>query len=199
MTQASLADRDVAAVVIGASAGGVEALLEVLPAFRAGVRVAVFVVLHQPRDRMSLLPSIFAPKCALPVAEPDDKQDIDPGTIYFAPPDYHLLIEDGPRTALSIDDLVHFSRPSIDILFESAADVYGARLLAIVLSGGNEDGADGAAFVRRAGGIVVVQDPADAKVRTMPQFALDRSGADFVLPLLQIAQLLSTLEPGKPQ
>lgn len=196
MTSLSLAERDIEAVVIGASAGGVEALLEVLPAIPARSRVAVFVVLHQPRERLSLLASIFSPKCALPVCEPDDKEDVQPGTIYFAPPDYHLLVEPGPRTSLSIDDLVHFSRPSIDILFESAADVYGPRLLAIILSGGNEDGAHGAAAVHRSGGTVVVQDPETAKVSAMPRFAIDKSEVDFVLPLPGIADLLSTLSQG---
>jgi two-component system, chemotaxis family, protein-glutamate methylesterase/glutaminase len=186
--------RDIVAIVIGASAGGVDALLEILPALPAETNVSVFIVLHQPRDRSSLLLDVFGPKCYLPVREPDDKESVRPGTIYFAPADYHLLIEAGPSMALSIDNLVHFSRPSIDILFETAADVYGRRLLAIVLSGGNEDGAQGAAMVHRAGGMVVVQDPQTAKVPAMPRYALEKVDAARVLSLPRIAELLSTLK-----
>lgn len=193
MSAPDLAGRDIAAVVIGASAGGVEALLQILPALSPAAKVSVFVVLHQPRDRSSLLLDVFGPTCPLPVREPDDKESVRPGTVYFAPADYHLLIEEGPCMALSIDSLVHFSRPSIDILFETAAEVYGSRLLAIVLSGGNEDGAHGAATVQHAGGMVVVQDPQTAKVSAMPRFALGKADADLVLSLPQIAQLLSTL------
>lgn len=190
----SLADRDIEAIVVGASAGGVEALSEILPALRRDARVSVFVVLHQPRERSSLLLDIFRPKCALPVSEPDDKEAVQRGRIYFAPADYHLMIEAGPNMALSIDSLVNYSRPSIDILFETAAEVYGRRLLAIVLSGGNEDGAQGAAVVNGAGGMVIVQDPETAKVSAMPKFALDRVDVDLVLSLPQIAELLSTLK-----
>jgi two-component system chemotaxis response regulator CheB len=151
------------------------------------------VVVHQPRDRSSLLPGIFASRCALAVCEPDDKQVVLPDHIYFAPADYHMLIDTGPRISLSADDLVHFSRPSIDVLFESAADVYGEHLLAIVLSGGNEDGADGALAVRCAGGFVVVQDPATARLPMMPRSALARVAADAVLPVAEISALLNAL------
>jgi two-component system, chemotaxis family, protein-glutamate methylesterase/glutaminase len=190
----SLAHREIDAIVIGASAGGVEALSEILPALRGDARVSVFVVLHQPRERSSLLIDIFRPKCALAVREPDDKETVQRGRIYFAPADYHLMIEAGPSMALSMDSLVNYSRPSIDILFETAAEVYGRRLLAIVLSGGNEDGAQGAAVVNEAGGVVVVQDPETARVSAMPKFARDRVDVDLVLSLPQIAELLSTLK-----
>src|SRR5215813_2427247 len=130
---------EVDGIVIGASAGGVDALAILLPALPAGLRAATFVVLHLPRERPSLLVDIFAPKCALAVCEAEDKQPVEPGTIYFAPPDYHLLVDRGPRVALSADDLVHFSRPSIDVLFESAAEVYGERLIGIILTGANEE------------------------------------------------------------
>ena len=103
-------------------------------------------------------------KCALPVCEAADKEPVRPGTVYFAPPDYHLLIDAGPSLALSADELVNYSRPSIDVLFESAADVYGARLLGIILTGANEDGAAGLAAVHAAGGITIVQEPDSAQV-----------------------------------
>ncbi len=193
MTPQTQIGRDVDAVVIGTSAGGVEALTALLPALPARLAAAVFVVLHLPRERPSLLVDIFAPRCAVPVREAQDKEPVAPGTVYFAPPDYHLLVDAGPQLALSVDEPVHYSRPSIDVLFQSAADLYGARLLAVVLTGGNQDGAEGARAVREAGGLVAVQDPADAQVPLMPQAALATGPADFVLPLPALAALFRTL------
>jgi len=193
VTIPELADR-IDAVVIGTSAGGVDALSALLPALPGGLLAAVFVVLHVPRDRPSLLTEIFRPRCAVAVREAEDKDDVEPGTVYFAPPDYHLLIEKGPRLALSVDDLVHFSRPSIDVLFESAADVYGKRLLGMILSGANEDGAAGLAAVHRAGGVTIVQDPETAQVPFMVKAALARTPVDFVLTLDAIVELLPTLD-----
>ncbi len=184
------------AVVIGASAGGVEALSVLLPALPAGLRAAVFVVLHLPRDRRSLLVDIFAPRCAVPVVEAQDKDAVAAGTVYFAPPDYHLLIDTGPALALAVDEPVHYSRPSIDVLFESAADVYGARLLGIVLTGGNQDGAAGLAAIQAAGGLALVQDPIEAQVSLMPEAALERCPEALVLSLQQSATLLRTLDAG---
>lgn len=183
-------------IVIGASAGGVEALSAILPALPARLRAAVFVVLHLPRERPSLLVDIFSHKCALPVREAQDKEPVEPGIIYFAPPDYHLLLDAGPSLSLSADELVHYSRPSIDVLFESAADQYGPRLLGIILTGGNRDGAAGLAAVRRRGGVTLVQEPGEAQVPLMPESALKEGPADFVLPLERIAALLRTLAGG---
>jgi two-component system chemotaxis response regulator CheB len=180
-------------IVIGCSAGGVEALAELLPALPVTFRPSVFIVLHLPRERPSLLVEIFEKRCARPVREADDKEPIEPGTIYFAPPDYHMLVEKDGQIALSADEPVHFSRPSIDVLFESAADVYGERLLGIILTGGNEDGAAGLQAVHRAGGVTVVQQPDSAKVPLMVVSALQRGPADFVLSLPEIAQLLGAL------
>lgn len=177
-------------IVIGTSVGGVEALAQLLPAFRATTSAAIFVVLHLPRDRPSLLVDIFKNTCALPVREAEDKEPVAPGTIYFAPPDYHLLIDKGPALLLSADEPVHFARPSIDVLFESAADIYGPRLLGIILTGANADGAAGLKAVHDAGGITMVQDPATALGAMMPHSALQQSPADFILPLNQIRDLL---------
>jgi two-component system chemotaxis response regulator CheB len=198
-TATGLAGRPLAAIVIGASAGGIEALTVLLPALPVGLRCAVFIVVHLPRERPSLLVSVFAPKCRLPVQEAQDKEPVQPGTVYFAPPDYHLLIDEGPQLALSADEPVCFSRPSIDVLFESAADVYGPALLGLILSGGNEDGASGLAAVQRAGGIAVVQEPGSARVPLMPQSALARCQPDLVLPLEGIAALLQTMTDGDAQ
>jgi two-component system, chemotaxis family, protein-glutamate methylesterase/glutaminase len=181
------------AVVIGASAGGVEALSILLPALSVKTQAALFIVLHLPRDRPSLLPDIFARKCALPVREAQDKEPVAPGTVYFAPANYHLLVDQGPQLALSVDDLVHHSRPSIDVLFESAADLYGTRLLGIILTGANEDGAEGLAAVHARGGMTVVQDPQTAHSPQMGRAALQHLIPDLVLSLAEIAALLGTL------
>lgn len=181
------------AIVIGASAGGVDALSTLLPALTRGLRASLFVVVHLPRERPSLLAEIFAPKCALQVREAEDKLRVEPGTVYFAPPDYHLLIDKGPQLALSIDEHVHFSRPSIDVLFESAADIYSERLMGIILTGANEDGAAGLAAIHRRGGVTIVQEPDSAQVPIMVLSALERTPVDFVLSLKDIATLLQTL------
>jgi two-component system, chemotaxis family, protein-glutamate methylesterase/glutaminase len=181
------------AVVIGASAGGVQALSQILPALPASFRPALLIVLHLPRERPSLLVQIYEKRCALPVREADDKEPVEPGTVYFAPPDYHMLVEKNRQIALSTDEPVHFSRPSIDVLFESAADVYGDGLLGIILTGANADGAAGLHAIHLAGGVTVVQQPDSAMVPLMIVSALQRNPADFVLPLAEIAELLKGL------
>jgi two-component system, chemotaxis family, protein-glutamate methylesterase/glutaminase len=193
--QAALGGR-IDGVVIGASAGGVEALSVLLPALPIHAKAAVFIVVHLPRDRPSLLADIFSRKCVLPVREAEDKESVAPGTVYFAPSNYHLLLDRGPQLALSADDPVNHSRPSIDVLFESAADVYGERLLGIILTGANEDGAAGLEAVQDGGGITVVQQPETARSPQMVLAALKRCTPDFVLPLDQIASLLGTLDAG---
>lgn len=195
MTALTLRQR-VDAIAIGTSAGGVEALGVLLPALPKGLSVPLFAVLHLPRDRPSLLPEIFQPKCACPVREAVDKDPVERGTVYFAPPNYHLLIDTGPRLALSVDAMVNFSRPSIDVLFESAADIYGPRLAAILLTGANHDGAEGLATVRRRGGVTIVQDPTETQVSTMVDSAIARSAAEWVLTLAAIAAAIGTLDEG---
>jgi two-component system chemotaxis response regulator CheB len=183
------------AVVIGASAGGVEALSVLLPALSPATLAAVLIVVHLPRDGHSLLADIFARKCALSVREAEDKEPVEPGTVYFAPNNYHLLVDEGPQLALSCDELVHHSRPSVDVLFESAADVYRKRLLGIILTGANDDGAQGLASVHDAGGITVAQDPQSAHSPQMALAAIKLRRPDHVLPLRGIAELLKRLGP----
>lgn len=191
-----LATERVEAIAIGASAGGVEALSAVLPALGPGCALPTFVVVHLPRERPSLLSELFASKCSLKVSEAMDKQPIEPGVIYFAPPDYHLLV-DGAHLALSIDELVHYSRPSIDVLFESAANRYGAGLLALVLSGANHDGAAGLKYVAAAGGQTLVQRPDCAVAPQMPEAALAAAPESRALDLRELAATLSTLNIDK--
>lgn len=194
----SLAGR-IDAVVIGASAGGVEALCALLPSVPVRLEAPILVVLHLPRHRPSLLAEIFSVKSRRPVREPVDKEPIEPGVIYVAPPDYHMLVDhmlmdESPQIALSTDELVNYSRPSIDVLFDSAADFYGERLLGIILTGANEDGAEGLAAIHAAGGLTAVQEPEDAQAPFMLVSALKRVPADYVLPLEGIARLLEALE-----
>jgi two-component system chemotaxis response regulator CheB len=166
---------EVAAVAIGGSAGSVEVLLKLLPALPGNLRAAVIVVVHVPPSRPSMLPHLFETRCAVRVREPIDKEPIAGGTIWIAPPDYHLLVERDRTFALSIDEPVHFSRPSIDVLFESAADVYGPSLACFVLTGASEDGARGARAVRDAGGFVIVQAPETAEAPMLPRASIARA------------------------
>ena len=187
------------AIVIGASAGGVEALAALLPSLAAGSRVPVFVVLHQPRHRPSLIVDIFSPRCQVPVREAEDKEPVQPGAVYFAPPDYHLLIDRGERgmqLALSTDAPILFSRPSVDALFESAADAYGSRVLGVILTGASRDGAAGLAAIGRAGGGTVVQDPATALVPLMPEAAAATWPGAEVKDLAGIAALMASVSRG---
>jgi len=182
------------AIVVGASAGGVEALLNIFTPLRKGFSLPVLVVLHLPDERNSQLAQVFRHRLAIPVEEVQDKQDIRPGTLYVATPGYHLSIEADRSLSLSLEAPVHHSRPSIDVLFESAADVYGPGLLAVVLTGANSDGARGLARVKELGGITVVQDPREAQVSTMPEAALTLHEPDHILTLQGIGQLLAGLE-----
>lgn len=187
------------AIVIGGSAGGVEALSVLLPALPADARMPVFVVLHQPRQRPSLVVEIFTARCAVPVREAEDKEPVAPGTVYFAPPDYHLLVDRGPdgmQLALSTDPPIFFSRPSVDALFESAADAYGPRLVGVVLTGASQDGAAGLAAIGRAGGRTIVQEPDTAAVPVMPQAAARAWPAAEVMNLAAIASLLAGIARG---
>jgi two-component system chemotaxis response regulator CheB len=139
------------------------------------------------------LPANFSYRLAVPVREAADKLPVEPGTVYFAPAGYHLLVEADESFSLSCDAREHYSRPSIDVLMDSAADVWGDRLAAVVLTGANQDGAAGLARVGMAGGLTVVQDPSEAQSAVMPQSAIDRQAPDYVLPLQQIKHLIAQL------
>lgn len=181
-----------AAVVVGTSAGGVEALKQLLPALPPDLAVPVVIVQHIPNGTPSLLVEVFAPLCRVAVHDVDDKSELAPG-VWFAPPGYHVLV-DGPRQlSLSVEEPVNWSRPSIDVLFESAAQVFGARLMAVLLTGASADGAAGLAAVARAGGTTVVQDPATATFDTMPRAAVARLVPDHVEDLAAIAARFGAL------
>jgi two-component system chemotaxis response regulator CheB len=186
------ADLNPACVVMGASAGAIEALGAILPALPADLKVPVIVVVHLPPRQKSVLAPLFAPRCALPVRQVTDKADVTPG-IWFAPPDYHLLLETEGCFSLSVEEPVNYSRPSIDVFFESAAEAFGERVVAVVLTGANSDGAEGAKLVRERGGFVVAQDPATAIAAAMPTATVERAKPQLVTDLGGIARFLCGL------
>ena len=181
------------AVAIGASAGAVQALLAVLPALPASFPLPVLVVVHVPPDRDNVLVPLLRTKCRLAVKEAEDKEPLVGGGVYFAPSDYHLLVETTGHLALSTDEPVNYSRPAIDVLFESAADAFGAGLVGVVLSGANHDGAAGLKAVAEAGGVAIIQDRAEAYATAMPDAALQACPTASVMTLDAIASYLSSL------
>lgn len=185
--------RAVEAVVIGASAGGIDALFTLLAGLQAPFRGTVLAVLHLPEDHESRLVEVFAAKFGIPVEEARPHAPVASGKVYFAPPGYHLLVESDRSFSLSCDPPVLYSRPSIDVLMESCADVYGDDLAGMVLTGANEDGARGLARIKAAGGLTAVQDPAEAAHATMPQAAIRAADPDYVLPLAGLRGLLHTV------
>ena len=179
------------AIAIGGSAGSVGALGVILPKLPA-TSPPVIVVVHVLPTMPPLLAELFAPQCAMRVVEAEPGMPIERGVVYFAPADYHLLVEPDFRCGLSIEPPVHFSRPSIDVLLESAAIAYARSLAGVVLTGASEDGARGLAAVARAGGATFVQDPDTAEYRTMPAAALATAKASRVLALAPLADALAS-------
>ncbi|MFN3792032.1 chemotaxis protein CheB [Massilia sp.] len=190
---AVLRGRRVELVVIGGSAGGVDALISLLPVIPAGFRSTVVCILHVPPDRDSRLAELFELRAALPVREARDKEPLEPGVIYFAGSGYHLSVERDRCFSLSCEPPVQFARPAIDVLMESAADAYGPALAGILLTGANHDGAEGMRRIRERGGLTVVQDPGEAQASAMPVEAIRRCAPHLVLPLSGIRTLLPML------
>ena len=177
-------------IVIGASWGGLRAVGEILAALPADTDADVVVAQHRREDRVDGgLAGLLQVRATLPVADVDDKAPIERGQVYLAPPDYHLLIQQG-YFSLSKEAHVQYARPSIDVLFQSAADAYRERVIGVILTGANADGAHGLAEVKRRGGVAVVQDPGTAERREMPAAALAMTAADAVLPLSEIGPFL---------
>jgi two-component system chemotaxis response regulator CheB len=179
-------------VVVGGSWGGMDAVGRLLVDLPENFPAPVVIVLHRGDGPVDLLSGILGRHCALRVCEADDKSELVGGQVHVAPPGYHLMIERG-SLALSTDAAVNYSRPSIDVSFETAAGSYGAGVVAVLLTGDNDDGAAGLAVVRRHGGVAIVQDPDTAERSTMPRAAVERSDPDAVLPLEEIGPLLVQL------
>jgi two-component system, chemotaxis family, protein-glutamate methylesterase/glutaminase len=185
--------RRLRAVLVGASAGGFEAISRLLRALSPELRPPLIIVLHSAATEHSSLAESLARRCALPVLEAGERQRVMPGRVYVAPAGYHLLIGDNEHFALSVDSRVRFARPSIDVLFESAADAWRGAVAAVLLTGANDDGARGLAAVREHGGIGIVQAPDEAEAPEMPTAALKLAGADYVLRLAEIAPMIHHL------
>ncbi|MFD2933751.1 chemotaxis protein CheB [Spirosoma flavum] len=180
-------------VVMGGSTGSIEILLSLLPALPTPLSFALIIVLHRKNTADSTLANLFSLKTTSPLHEVDDKDAIEPGTIYLAPADYHLLIEQGDFFSLDDSEKVNYSRPSIDVTFESAADVYGSSLVGILLSGANSDGTLGLKAVKKAGGLLVVQQPETAQVAFMPQQAILHTPVDHILNIPELIAFIKSI------
>jgi two-component system, chemotaxis family, protein-glutamate methylesterase/glutaminase len=168
-------------LLVGCSAGGFNLVFDLILRLPKDFSMSVVIVIHRGRKYKSSIEALLNSKAKVTVKIPDDKEVMEKGHVYFAPSDYHLLLEPEGLFTLDYSEPVLFCRPSIDITFQSVADVWGEKVVAILLSGANSDGADGISYVKRNKGIVVVQDPECAEVRTMPEAAISRCQADFIL------------------
>ena len=185
--------RDLTILLIGGSAGSLEVLLKVLPKLKNPLSFAIVVVVHRKSAEDLTLEELFAMKTSLVVTEVEDKTALLPGCLYIAPSDYHLLFEKNGHISLDISEKVNYSRPSIDVTFESAADAYGERAAAILLSGANADGTNGLIAIQKSGGITVVQEPTSAEMPYMPQHALENASPVMVLDPEKMFEFIHSL------
>jgi two-component system chemotaxis response regulator CheB len=181
------------AVVIGASAGGLGALRKVLSPLPAEFRLPIMIVQHRAPSAVDFLSFPLNNICSLTIKEADDKDVLTPGFIYIAPANYHLLVEQDKTLSLSIDPRVRYARPSVDVLFETAAEAYRSGLIGIILTGANDDGTAGLRQIKAKGGLTIAQDPATAEAEVMPRAAIRAGVVDKVLSLSEISTFLSEL------
>ena len=179
-------------IAIGASLGGFIAVRTVLEGLPKDLGCGIVVAQHRANDPYSRLVDLLAKTCPLPLVEPEDKTRIEPNHVYLAPSDYHMLVEPG-SVSLSVDPPLLYARPSIDILFESVADSYGAAAIGVILTGSNEDGASGATAIKKAGGRLVVQDPSTAQSPVAPLAVLAKTAVDEVVPVEEVASTIVKL------
>ncbi len=181
------------AIVIGVSAGGMTALDTILPQLPKDFYLPVIVAPHRHPNSDDYLEHHLGRNCAVHVKQADQGEKITPGTVYIAPPNYHLLIEDNFTLSLSLDAPINFARPSIDVLFQSAADAYGPQLIGIVLTGANDDGSRGLKKIKGMGGLTIVQDPRAAEIPQMPKAAIAAANPHHILTLREIPERLINL------
>ena len=181
------------AVLIGGSAGSLEVLFRLLPLLKPEVKPAIIIILHRKSTGDSSLVDLLITKTILPIREAEDKDVILAGNIYLAPSDYHLLIEKNHTFSLDASEKVNFSRPSLDVTFETAADTFGAHAAGIILSGANDDGTKGLIVLKKAGGIVIAQDPETAQMPLMPQQVISNVDVDFIFDTVQMAKYINSL------
>lgn len=180
-------------LILGGSAGSLEVLLKILPHLTELPGYAMVIVLHRKGSEDNTLEELIAVKTTIPVTEVEDKTPLVPGHIYIAPSDYHLLFENNDTLSLDTSEKINYSRPSIDVSFESAADIYGASLAAILLSGANADGTDGLTAVKKAGGTVIIQEPESAEVSFMPGNALENIKPDYLADVKGLLELILSI------
>lgn len=180
------------ALIIGGSAGSLNVIISILPSIKSVLSFAIILVLHRKAGK-DLLSELLASKTEMAVKEIDEKEKIKPSHIYIAPPNYHLLIEEDRTFSLDASEKVNFSRPAIDVTFQSAAEVFKSNLVCLLLSGANSDGTDGLIKVKKNGGTVLIQDPSTAVVNYMPQNAMDHVVADKVLKIDEMADYINRL------
>lgn len=177
-------------VTIGGSAGSLDIILNVLSSFPLNTGAVIIVVVHRKNDADSILADLIAGRTKIPVKDAEDKDPILPNHIYLAPPNYHLLIETNFHFSLDASEKIHFSRPSIDVTFESIAEIYGKKVIGILLSGANADGALGLKAIQKAGGLTIAQDPKTAEVDYMPKQAIVIGAADKILTAEEMIQVI---------
>lgn len=182
-------------VVIGGSAGSLEVLLQLLPEIDQGLMIPIVLVIHRKAATDTSLTDLLSSRSHLPVREPEEKEALLPGTVYLCPSDYHLLIEKDHTFSLDFSEKVNFSRPSIDVTMQSAAEVYSEGTTGILLSGASIDGTEGLRWISKKNGFTVVQDPADAEVAYMPQQAIHAGVAGQVLKKKELASFINGLSP----
>lgn len=180
------------AIVIGGSSGSIDFLLKLLPTLQAPLSLVIILVLHRKNSLESTLAELFSSKTSIPVKEVEDKDVAQPGAIYVAPADYHLLIEKNHDFSLDASEKVNFSRPSLDVTFESAAEVYGPSLVGVILSGANADGSNGLKAVKQRGGLIVAQKPETAQVAYMPEQAILNNTIDFIFNVNELATFINS-------
>ena len=185
------------AVVIGVSAGGFRALSAVLPSLDRKLPLPVFIVQHMSPLTEPYLVEHLQNLCQVEVKLAEDKETPRPAVIYLAPPDYHLLVEEDYSLALSLENRVNYSRPSIDVLFESAAEVYLNSLIGVIMTGANADGTKGLMRIKECGGLTIVQAPETAEVDTMPESAIDSVEVDYIVPLDKLGEILNLMVMGQ--
>ncbi|SFE68947.1 CheB methylesterase [Pedobacter antarcticus] len=181
------------ALIIGGSAGSLEVLLRVLPALSPTLSFPVIIVVHRKHGTDSLLPDLLSGKTSLKVKEIEEKEQAMAGTVYIAPSDYHTLIEQNKTFSLDYSEKVNYSRPAIDVTFQTGAEAYKGKLVCMLLSGSNSDGVNGLKSVKAWGGITVIQDPETAQVSYMPAQAALQLKIDYTLSIEDMADFINLL------
>jgi two-component system, chemotaxis family, protein-glutamate methylesterase/glutaminase len=180
-------------IAIGGSAGSLEVIMKIVQSIPTYTGNAYIIIVHRKNDAESILEELLKAKTILAVTEVEDKEFLEPDHIYLAPSNYHLLLEDQHQFSLDSSEKIHFSRPSIDVTFESLAEIFGEKVIGILLSGANSDGVSGLQRIKKAGGLSIVQDPATAEVSFMPEQAILANAFDKIATPDEMIQMLAEL------